>query len=101
MALDSYQWEQSKLLGHANNARLSTAQALMEFPRDNEMKEAPQLPYFLDLASSDFHLLGQVKGPLLGCPFVDTDQLLQAILALLKGIDKQDSRRFFSSGWSD
>jgi hypothetical protein len=86
---------------HANNARLPTAQALMEFPRDNEMKKAPQLPYFLDLVSSDFHLFGQVKGFLSGCPFVDTDQLLRAILGLLKGIEKRDSRRFFSSGWSD
>jgi hypothetical protein len=77
-----------------DNARPSTAQVSMEFLRDNGMKKALQPPYSSNFAPSDFYRSGHVKG----CSFADADELLQVIQAFLNGIEKEYSRRLFSSG---
>jgi hypothetical protein len=58
------------------------------------MKTASQLPNSLGLTLSDFCRFGDVKGHLSECSFADADKLLQAILALLNGIEKWHIRWF-------
>jgi hypothetical protein len=54
----------------------------------NSMQGAPHPAYSLDLAPSDFSLVGYVKQLLSGSQFADRDSLLQAVSDILVGIEK-------------
>jgi hypothetical protein len=50
-----------KLIVHADNARPHTASLLIKFVEDNRMKTALHPPHSLNIAPSDFFLLGISK----------------------------------------
>jgi hypothetical protein len=68
-----------KLLVHADNARPHTAKLSTQYFNENQIKSAPDAPYFPDLGPSDFYLFGDVKRCLAGLSFEDADQLLAAV----------------------
>jgi hypothetical protein len=52
------------------------------------MQRAPHPVYSPDLAPSDFHLFGYVKQLMSGCQLADQNSLIQAVSAVLVGIEK-------------
>jgi hypothetical protein len=52
------------------------------------MKLAPNHPYSLNIALSDFYLFGDVKRCIAGVSIEDADQLLAAVEGVLEGIEK-------------
>jgi hypothetical protein len=77
-----------KLIVHAGNSRPHTAKMTMQFMEQNSMQRAPDPAYSPDLTPSDFYFFGYVKQLLSGCQFADQDSLLQAVSAILVGIEK-------------
>jgi hypothetical protein len=68
-----------KLVVHADKARAHTAQKCRTFCEENGLGLAPHSPYLLDLAPSDFFLVGYVKEHLKGMVFPSYEELLDAI----------------------
>jgi histone-lysine N-methyltransferase SETMAR len=64
------------------------------------MKRAPHPPYSLDLTPCTFSLFGYVKSRLAGASFEQPDQLLQAIDAFFRSIEKATLERLFQE-WTD
>jgi hypothetical protein len=70
------------------NARPQTAAASRQFMEENGTASAPHPPRSLDLAPSDFHLLGYVKHCLRGQPFETAGELFSASQVISMGLEK-------------
>jgi hypothetical protein len=68
--------------------RTHTARVSLDSLKDSGTKMAPHSPYSLDPAPSDFYLFGYVKGWLAGCDFGNENELLEAVNAVVMGIEK-------------
>jgi histone-lysine N-methyltransferase SETMAR len=84
-----------KMVLHFDNASPHTARLSSDYMNHNRLKRAPQPPFSPDLAPSDFYLFGKVKTALMGATFEDAEQLLQAVMAVLNGISRDELERVF------
>jgi histone-lysine N-methyltransferase SETMAR len=84
-----------RLIVHADNARPHSAQIMEQLLKQNRMKRAPHPVYSPNLAPSDFYLFGHVKQLLAGHEFPDAEALLEAVRAILGGIEKVTLERVF------
>jgi transposase len=80
-ALSQFQPEDDrrKLVVHADNERVHTAQKCRTICEENRLWLAPHPPYSPDLAPSDFFLFGYVKERLKGMVFPSYEELRDAI----------------------
>jgi transposase len=76
-----------KLVVHAENARVHTAQKRRTFCEENGLRLTPHPPYSPDLASSDFFLFGYVKERLKGMVFPSYEELLEVIGEVVTGTE--------------
>jgi hypothetical protein len=102
------EWRRSQVAGpdrrlhvHVDNAHPRTAKKVTEFLAGNGMKTASHSSCSLDLAPCNLHLFGCIKGRLAGPSFEEPDQLLQAIDAVFRSIEKPHWNACFRSGWTD
>jgi hypothetical protein len=84
-----------KLIVHSDHARPQTAKKVWDFLEQNGMERAPHPPYSQDLAPCDFYLFGNVKHLSAGREFADRNELEQAIMAMLDGIENVTLREVF------
>jgi hypothetical protein len=84
----------------ADNTRPHAAKSSTQFFEENQREAAPRPPYSLDLALLGFHLCGDLRECLTGFLFEGTEQPLEAIQAVLEGIENMTCKRFFSSEWT-
>jgi hypothetical protein len=87
--------DERKLIICGDNARPHTAQLLPQFFEQNRMKAAPHPPYSPDLAPSDFPPFDSIKGCLAGLSFENSDELLERVRRVLRGIEKVTLRAVF------
>jgi transposase len=80
-ALTQFQPEDNgrKLVVHADNARVHTAQKCRTFCEENRLRPAAHPPYLPDLAPSDFLLFGYVKERMKGMVLPTCEKSLDAI----------------------
>jgi transposase len=78
-----------KRVVHADNARVHTAQKCRTFCEENGLRLGFHPPYSPDLAPSDFFLFGYVKTRLKGMAFRSYEELLNAIVEVVTGIESQ------------
>jgi hypothetical protein len=78
-----------KLVVHADNAKVHTAQKCRTFCEENGLRLAPHPPSSSDLAPSDFFLLGYVKERFKGMMFPSYQELLDAIGEVVIGIESE------------
>jgi histone-lysine N-methyltransferase SETMAR len=74
-----------KLVVHADNARVHTAQKCRPFCEEDGLRLALYPPYSPDLAPSDFFLFGYIKERLKGMVIPSCEELLEAIGEVLTG----------------
>jgi hypothetical protein len=77
-----------KLTAHADNAQPHIRRLSGGFSEGHRMKTAPDPPYSLDIALSDFYLFGYVKGCVVSPSFVDADELCEAVRGILNSTQK-------------
>jgi hypothetical protein len=85
---------------YADNARPHTARLSIEFFEDNEIRTAPHRPYSPDIAPFNFCLFGDANGCLAGRPFVDAEEVFEAVREILDSIDKVTLQVVFLA-WMD
>jgi histone-lysine N-methyltransferase SETMAR len=78
-----------KLVVHADNARAHTAQKCRTFCEENGLWLAPHPPYSPDLAPAAFFLFGYVNEHFKGMVFPSYEELLDAILEVVTGIEPE------------
>jgi histone-lysine N-methyltransferase SETMAR len=78
-----------KLVAHADNARVHTAQKYRTFCEENGLRLVPHPPYSPDLAPSGFFLFGYVKEHLKGMVFSSYEELFDAIGEVVTGIKSE------------
>jgi transposase len=90
-ALTQFQPEDdgTKLVVHADNARVHTAQKCRTFCEENGLRIAPHPPYSPDLAPSDFFLFGYVKERLKEMVFPLYEEVLDAIGEVVTSIESE------------
>jgi hypothetical protein len=84
-----------KLIVHSDNARPHTAKKALDFLEQNGMERAPHPLFSPDLAPCDFCLFSSVKHLPAGREFADRNELEQAVMAILDGIEKVTLREVF------
>jgi len=77
-----------------DNARPHTDAHTVDTLRGLKFEVLKHSPYNPDLAPSDFHLFGPMKGHLRGHKFADYDEVMEAVQSWLKATPKS----FFSRG---
>jgi hypothetical protein len=92
--------KEQKLIMQPDNARPHGAHVSFQFFEENRMKPASYPPYSPDLGPADFYLFGYVKGCLTGLSFEGAKQFLEAIQAVLDGIEKVTLQAVFLE-WMD
>lgn len=70
----------------ADNAHPHTTKASTQLFEENRMKPVPLPLNSPDLASSDFHMFGCLKGRLTGLSFKGAERLVETVRAVLEGI---------------
>jgi transposase len=78
-----------KLVVHADDARVRTAQKCRTFWEENGLRLALHPPYSPDLTPSDFFLFDYVKERLKGTMFPSYEELLDAIGEVVTGIESE------------
>jgi hypothetical protein len=78
-----------KLVLHADNARVHTAQKCRTFCEENGLRLAPHPPDSPDLAPSDFVLFGYVKECLKRMVFPSYEELFDAVAEVVTGIESE------------
>ena len=78
--------DRRRLVVHADNARPHVSRKVKEYLEGQSLRTAPHPPYSPDLAPSDFFLFGDVKRMLQGSEFQATEELLEAVVAILNAI---------------
>jgi transposase len=90
-ALTQFQPENDgkKLVIYDDNARAHTVQKCRTFCEERGLRLTPYPPYSPDLAQSGFFLFGYVKEHLKGMVFPSYEELLDAIVELVTGIESE------------
>jgi histone-lysine N-methyltransferase SETMAR len=86
-----------QLTVHMDNASPHRSKQTTEFMRKSRLISAPHPPYSPDLAPSDFYLFGKVKDLLKGQEFNSAEELLEAIITILKGITREELDSVFAN----
>jgi histone-lysine N-methyltransferase SETMAR len=86
-----------KLTIHMDNASPHRSKQTTEFMQKSRLNSAPHPPYSPDLAPSDFYLFGKVKDMLKGQEFKSSEEILEAIITILRGITRDELDRVFAN----
>jgi transposase len=78
-----------KLVIHADNTKIHTAQKIQTFCEENGLGLAPRPPCSPDLAPSDFFLFGYVKEHLKRMAFPSYEELLDTIREVVTCIESE------------
>jgi histone-lysine N-methyltransferase SETMAR len=83
------------LIIYDDNTNLHTARATQTYFKQHSLKKTPDPPYWPDLAPSDFFLFDNVKRLFAGQLSASPDELLAAMLEILRGIPQDTLIRSF------